>query len=225
LPKEDREVYSHAGYGGGVVFGKKPAVVIVDVTYAFVGDRPEPILKSIERFPNSCGEIGWASVFKIRELLEYVRSLRPSPPVIYTAGTSETDDERGRWNDKNPRYGKKDHVYWGTPENIVREIAPKPSDLIIAKSKPSAFHGTEIVDKLASMGIDTLLVTGCTTSGCVRATVIDAFSYDYRVGVVQECVFDRGELSHKVNLFDMNEKYANVLTLGETKKYLGSLDR
>src|SRR5579884_4285829 len=87
---------------------------------------------------------------------------------------------------------------------IVAEIAPAPGDLVLAKPGPSAFFGTALLAHLIQRGIDTLLVAGCTTSGCVRATVVDAASYGFRVSVVEECVFDRFEISHHVALFDLN---------------------
>jgi len=225
IPKDDLRVYSKAGYGLRSPLGKRPALIIVDVTYSFVGDKPEPILESIRRFPNSCGEKGWRSISKIRELLKAVRSSKNSHtdmPVFYSASGAATAKEIGTWRDKNKPSADRDFLRLSGPNSIVKEIAPQKNDTIITKLKPSAFHGTSLIDALVAKGIDTLIVTGCTTSGCVRATVMDAFSYNYKVGVVEECVFDRGELSHKVNLFDMDSKYANVISLDEAKDYFRS---
>jgi nicotinamidase-related amidase len=94
---------------------------------------------------------------------------------------------------------------------------------VIRKERASAFFGTLLPTHLVNMGADTLIVSGCTTSGCVRATVIDGFSYGYKMFVVEECVFDRGQASHKVNLFDMNAKYATVLPLTRVLGYLKTL--
>ena len=105
-------------------------------------------------------------------------------------------------------------------DRIVEEIAPESRDYIVPKLKPSMFFGTPLVSLLRGLEIDTLLVAGTTTSGCVRATVIDAFSYEYKVALVEECNFDRGEASHAINLFDMNAKYADVISLAEAKTYL-----
>jgi maleamate amidohydrolase len=94
--------------------------------------------------------------------------------------------------------------------------------MVVEKVKPSAFFGTPLASHLISLGVDTVVVTGCTTSGCVRATVTDAFSYNFRVLLVEEGTFDRGEVSHKVNLFDLNQKYADVVRLGAAMEYLRS---
>jgi nicotinamidase-related amidase len=107
--------------------------------------------------------------------------------------------------------------------DIVKEIAPEPRDVLLRKSKPSAFFGTGLLHYLLELKVDTLLVTGTTTSGCVRATVIDAFSHNFNVAVVEECTFDRGEASHAINLFDMNAKYADVVSLQTTIDYLAGL--
>jgi nicotinamidase-related amidase len=106
---------------------------------------------------------------------------------------------------------------------IPREIAPTPADIIISKKKASAFFGTPLTGYLIDLGVDTLLVTGVSTSGCVRATVVDGHAYNFRVCVVEEGTFDRSIVAHKVNLFDMHMKYADVVSLEETKRYLARL--
>ncbi len=108
---------------------------------------------------------------------------------------------------------------------IVREIAPHEGDIVILKDKPSVFFGTPLMSYLHELQVDMLLVAGTTTSGCVRATVVDAFSYNFKVVVVEECVFDRGQASHKVNLFDMQAKYADVVPLEAALRYLGEWSR
>ncbi|HZW54818.1 MAG TPA: isochorismatase family protein [Nitrososphaerales archaeon] len=225
VPKDDLLIYSKAGYGMRSPLAKRPALLVVDVTYSFVGDKPEPILESIKRFPNSCGEKGWRSISKIKELLEIVRrDAKPGKrvPIFYFASAATTAVDMGTWTAKNKPAGDREFLKLSGPKSIVKEIAPRENDTIITKLKPSAFHGTSLVDALVARGIDTIIVTGCTTSGCVRATVVDAFSYNYNVGVVEECVFDRGELSHKVNLFDMDSKYANVISFDQAKDYFRS---
>ena len=100
---------------------------------------------------------------------------------------------------------------------------PPAADLVIGKLKPSAFHGTPLRSHLTLLGADSLVICGTTTSGCVRASVIDAFSYNLKVSVIEECVFDRGQASHKINLFDMAMKYADVISLKETVDYIRGL--
>jgi maleamate amidohydrolase len=104
------------------------------------------------------------------------------------------------------------------------DIAPSAQDIVIYKHKPSAFSGTPLSGFLNDLGADSLLVTGTTTSGCVRASVIDAFSNNYRVAVVEEGCFDRSQASHAINLCDMHAKYADVVTTEDALSYVDGLD-
>jgi maleamate amidohydrolase len=109
--------------------------------------------------------------------------------------------------------------------NIVKEIAPLAHEFVIEKLKPSAFYGTPLLGYLIDLGVDTLLVCGTTTSGCVRATVLDAFNHNYHISIVEECTFDRFESSHAINLFDMNAKYADVIGVDEATDYMRGIPR
>ena len=222
LTERDRQVFANAGYGRKAGFGQRPAVLVIDMNYNFVGDRPEPILKSVERFRNSCGEEGWDGVYRIRELLEGAR--KKHLPIFYTTAHEKKNPvAAGRWQGKNRRSGEDYREEWSKGNEIVEEIAPQDGDVLVRKQKPSAFFGTPLISMLNELHVDTVLVTGCTTSGCVRASVLDAFSYNFRVSVIEECVFDRGQASHKINLFDMNAKYADVIPLKEALEYISSL--
>ena len=106
---------------------------------------------------------------------------------------------------------------------IVADIAPGPQDIIVYKQKPSGFFGTNMTSYLTLLGCDSVVITGTTTSGCVRATVLDAFSYNYRVALVEEGCFDRSQASHAINLCDMNAKYADVVTCAEALAFFDSL--
>lgn len=222
LTERDKEVFAKSGYGKRQGFGQRPAVLVIDMNYNFVGDRPEPILKSVERFRNSCGEEGWEGVYRIRDLLEDAR--QKHLPIFYTTAQERGNSvASGRWHGKNTRGAEDMREEWVKANEIVAEIAPQDGDIVVRKQKPSAFFGTPLISMLNEIHADTVLVTGCTTSGCVRASVIDAFSYNFRVSVVEECVFDRGQASHKINLFDMNAKYADVISLSEALEYISSL--
>jgi nicotinamidase-related amidase len=129
----------------------------------------------------------------------------------------------GGWAAKSNRTTEDMTEQWEKANEIVEEIAPQPGDIIVHKQKPSAFFGTALMSMLNEVHADTVLVCGTTTSGCVRASVIDAFSYNMKVSVVEECVFDRGQASHKINLFDMAMKYADVIPLKETVEYIRDL--
>lgn len=220
LSSRDQQVFAAAGYGSRAGYGLRPAVLVVDVNYAFCGDKPEPILDSIVRWPNSCGPEAWTAIDHIATLLAVARTR--DVPIIYTTG--EDADRRavpGRWGDKNWR--ATEDVTPVDREQIMPQIAPHTSDVVIRKDKPSAFFGTALIACLVGLGADTLLVTGTTTSGCVRATVVDGFSYNFKVAVVEECTFDRGQASHAIALFDLNAKYADVVALTDACHYLRSL--
>lgn len=223
LTPRDKEVFSLSGYGKRAGFGQRPAVLIIDVNYNFVGDKREPILESMKRFRNSCGAEGWDGVERIRELL--VEARRKHLPVFYTTGHDGGSNSVafGGWHAKNSRSAEDMTDTWDKGNEIVAEIAPERGEIIVRKQKPSAFFGTPLMSMLNEVHADSVLVTGTTTSGCVRASVIDAFSYNLKVSVVEECVFDRGQASHKINLFDMAMKYADVISLRETVEYIRSL--
>jgi maleamate amidohydrolase len=224
LTERDKQVFAAAGYGKRQGFGRKPAVIVVDVNYNFVGDTPEPILESIKKYRNSCGEEGWQGVGQIRRLLDAARAA--TVPIFYsTAPARQTALTAGRWHGKNSRGGEDFQSQARDGNEIVRDIAPQDGDIVILKEKPSVFFGTPLMSYLHELQVDTLLVVGTTTSGCVRATVVDAFSYNFKVVVVEECVFDRGQTSHKVNLFDMQAKYADVVPLEAALGYLDELAR
>ncbi len=195
-------------------YGSQPALLIIDVTIAFMGSTPKPILQSVEEYRTSCGEVGWAAVPNIQKLLEACRAR--NIPVIYTL----QDVSARRFSMGSTKRSLPKTNIDPKGNEIPGPISPRLSELVIPKARASGFFGTPLLSCLRSMGVDSLLVTGCATSGCVRATVVDAFSNGYQCFVVEECTFDRFELSHLVNLFDMNTKYADVITLKESLDYI-----
>lgn len=220
LTERDKQVFAASGYGSLAEWGKRPALLVIDVNYAFVGEERQPILEGIKKWRNSCGEEGFDAVPVIRELIDVCRA--KAIPVIYTTGTRRPDGwNGGSWLWKNARGGERPKVANGLDGNvIVPEIAPGPRDIVVRKEKPSGFFGTPLQSYLQLLGCDSVIVTGTTTSGCVRATVIDAFSNNFRVTVVEDGCFDRSQASHAINLCDMNAKYANVLPSSEVLAYL-----
>lgn len=226
LTERDRQVFAAAGFGALQGYGKRPAVVVVDVNYSFCGERPEPILESIKRWRASCGAEAWDGIAAIGKLLAVARAR--GLPVIYTTGARREDRwDVGSWAWKNPRVTEKPRTEDGDlgGYTIVREITPQPSDIVIFKHKPSAFFGTPLLSFLVHLGVDSLLLTGTTTSGCVRATAIDAFSNNYRVAVVEEGCFDRAQASHAIALCDLHAKYADVVSLESAIRFVESLPR
>ena len=196
--------------------GERPAVVVVDMTRAFVDST----------YPSGFSPTGYPCVAAVASLLDVAR--RTGVPVFFTKGYANElyeplPAERGRWRSSgaggNP-------LPEGTPPGdvIVEELRPLPEEIVIYKGgKPSGFNGTPLLSYMIYEGCDTAIVTGMTTSGCVRATLLDAFQANLRCLVPYECVADRSQLSHKVNLFDMHMKYADVVSLAETIEYLEKL--
>ena len=225
LTERDKAVFAQAGYGARGGFGKRPAVVVVDVSWAFCGEGPEPILESIKRWRNSCGEDAWVAIESIATLIHKAREREI--PVIYTTGYRRDDNwDSGSWGWKNNRNAEDRTVQSNSVRDgneIVTAIAPGPRDLVVYKQKPSGFFGTNLAAYLTLLGCDSIIVVGTTTSGCVRGTVIDAFSLNYRVAVAEEGCFDRSEASHAINLCDMNAKYADVIPTAEVIAFLDTL--
>lgn len=226
LTKRDKEVMSMSGYGVNMGFGKRPVIMIIDVSNNFVGDKPEPILESVKRWRNSCGEEGWEAISHIQSLIKAARGKRI--PIIYSAAQEPRLDgfDSGRWASKNSRTDedKPEIVGHDFGNQIPSVIAPELQDIVIRKLKPSVFFGTELISFLVDLQADSLILCGTTTSGCVRATVIDGFSYNYKISVVEDCTFDRIQASHQINLFDMHQKYADVVRINETIEFINSLE-
>jgi len=218
LSERDKLVFQRSGHGNRVGFGERPVVLVIDVNYDFCGERREPILESIRTWHNSCGEEAWDAIEAIQELLAAARPRRI--PIIYTTGYGAPiagSFGLGRWIDKVPA----DELSIDPRANeIVDAIAPLEHDIVIRKTMPSCFFGTNLMSYLVNLGADTLIVCGTTTSGCVRATVVEAFSNSFRVNVVEEATFDRAQVSHAINLFDMDMKYADVTPLADVIAYL-----
>ena len=205
IPEEEQRAYRAAGFGRPTGLGKKPALLIIDVQYRTVGTTRMPFWDAIKEFPTSCGEIGWNAVDKIALLLAEFRA--NNWPVLYPHVAPKLNFDTGRLSDKVPAIMN----VASRGYDFVEEVAPREADILLPKKHPSAFFGTPLASYLINLGADTLVVTGCTTSGCVRGSVVDAFAYNFRVLVPQDAVYDRSQVSHAVNLFDMAEKYADVM--------------
>lgn len=210
VTEEEERRYEAAGFGRAGGIGKRPALLIIDVQYRTVGTKRLPYWEAIKEYPTSCGDAGWAAVDAIRPLLAEFRRL--GLPVLYPhVAPKNADTDSGRLAEKVPSIMGIDQRGYA----FVEEIAPVKGDVLLPKKHPSAFFGTPLVSHLIDLGADTLFVTGCTTSGCVRSSVSDAFAYNFKVVVPQDCVYDRSPTAHAVNLFDMNAKYADVMPVAD----------
>lgn len=220
IPEIDRQVYNKAQYGKKQPFGRNPALIVVDVVTSFTGSKPQKTLEAIDEFQTSCGEQGWRALPHIRALIHACREALM--PVIYTKGDPEYKVSCGGSTKSQLGISEKE-IRAIFNEGFPELIMPREGDFVIRKTKASAFFMTPLPIYLNNQGVDSLIVCGTTTCGCVRATVVDSFSYGYPTFVVEECCFDRSNFSHLVNLFEMNQKYADVLTLEETLKLIEQL--
>ncbi len=209
---------------GNIGFGKKPALLLIDLYRWVFGDKPQPVLEAIKTWPGSCGMAGWNAIPHIQTLLRTARELRI--PIVHLTGLG--DAGIAEWSFR--RNESKDRTKLSPEEldrqrrkfDIIDEVEPLPGETVLKKSSPSAFWGTPLIGHLNHLGIDTVIACGESTSGCVRASVVDGTTYRFRMIVAEECVFDRHEACHAINLFDMNQKYADVLPLEQIVKYLRS---
>lgn len=209
VSEEEQRAYRAAGFGRRTGLGVRPALLIIDVQYRTTGTTSKPFWEAINEFPTACGDIAWAAVPNIARLLALFRER--GWPVLYPYVSPKESFDKGRLADKVPAImGVAKHGY-----DFVAEIAPRDGDILLPKKHPSAFFGTPLASYLIDSGADTIVVTGCSTSGCVRGSVVDAFAYNFRVAVPHDAVYDRSSVSHAVNLFDMSEKYADVSTAAE----------
>jgi maleamate amidohydrolase len=214
LTEQDKQHLEISGWGDRPPkgLGSKPAVIVVDDYYAALGTVREPILESVKTWPASCGLEGWEAIDRTAELLDAAR--QAGVPIAYVHGIIQP---AGPWNPKGSTMPPEQEA---VAYQTVKEVEPQPGDLVLPKVAASAFAGTPLAYYLNQAGIDTLIVVGETTSGCVRATVLDGAAYRYKIGVVEECVFDRTQSAHALNLFDMHQKYADVISLASAVSYL-----
>ncbi|MCH7605631.1 MAG: isochorismatase family protein [Chloroflexi bacterium] len=199
-----------------VGFGEKPALLLVDLYRWVFGDEPQPLLEAVKTWPSTCGLAAWDSIPHIQTLLQAARDA--GIPVIHMTGLDgcgvegwSTRKGDRRQVDESPEAADRRRRQY----DIIDEVAPIDGEAVLRKSSPSAFWGTPLVGHLNYLGVDTIITVGESTSGCVRASVVDGCTNRYRMIVVEEGVFDRHEAPHAINLFDMNQKYADVLSLAE----------
>ncbi len=189
-----------------------------------LGDEPQPLLESIRTWPASTGLAGWDAAERIAELLGVARAA--AIPIIHLTGLAEEESGISAWAAK---LGGRHGLNGQTAEQLdrhrrrfdfIEQAAPLPGEVVLKKTAPSGFFGTPLLAHLISQGIDTLIVCGESVSGCVRATVTDGCAYRLHMVVVEECVYDRHEATRAMNLFDIDQKYGDVLTLAEVVQWI-----
>jgi len=201
------ENYARA-YGKRVGFGLRPALILIDFVQGYFD--PECDLYSGV-------EDALASALRVRE----AASTAGVPVILTNVVYHPSAIDGGRFFEKAKplRYFLAGNPMGAWPQGLD----PRPEELVISKQYPSAFFGTSLASTLTSLGVDSVLLTGLTTSGCVRATCIDAMSHGFRTAVVEEACGDRHDDPHRANLFDMDAKYADVVREAEAIEFLSGL--
>ena len=212
---DDEILEIYEPYRREVHVGRNPAVLAIDLYNKAYQGGSRPLREVNRRYPGSCGENAWKAIEPTQALLAAAR--RAGLPVIYTTRHADTDGVRST----HRRMGKEAEELY----HIKEELTPLPGELVIYKERASGFFGTPLIAHLRKIGADSLIILGESTSGCVRASTVDAYSYGFHTVVVEECTYDRSMLSHKVNLFDLHHKYADVMHLDEVIEHLEGLER
>lgn len=203
----------YAPYRRRTRVGDRPALLAIDLyNLVYRGGAHEPH-ELVDTWPSSCGRHAWEAVEPTKRLFAAARAA--GLPVLYTTAPARSavvaTNRRAGLGESDDDYG------------IFPEFAPAEGDVLIVKERASAFHGTPLLVELVRRRVSSLILCGESTSGCVRASAVDAHSAGFHVAIAEECVFDRSALSHKVNLFDLHHKYADVLHVDEVLVHLGRL--
>jgi maleamate amidohydrolase len=206
--EEARRVYAAARLGQAVTMGERPAVLVVDFSCGFTD--PECALGS-----DLSNEVE-----ATRRLLDAARA-KGLPVIFTTIGFEASLRDGGLWLQKVPSLG--DLQVGGRWVEIDPRLAPREDETIVLKKGASAFFGTNLAAILVSQGIDSVLLCGATTSGCIRATAIDLLQYGFPALVPRECVGDRAQAPHEANLFDIHAKYADVVSVADALVYVESV--
>jgi len=207
--KEDEEFFRQRGFGLKIGFGERPALIVIDMLKGFT-DPAMPLGANLDREIDAQKQL--LKVAHERDVAVFFST------VIY----HEADiRDAGIWGLKQK--GALTLTAGSEAVKIDPRLEMRPSDSLLVKKYASCFFGTDLVPRLTSRRIDTLIITGCTTSGCVRATAVDAVQNGFRPIVVHEAVGDRSAAAHEQSLFDLNAKYADVVPLDEALQYLQTI--
>jgi nicotinamidase-related amidase len=208
-------------------YGERPALVLIDLYRWVFGDHKQPMLEAMKEWPGTCGPQAWDALPHLQRLLAAARAAEI--PIVFVTGLDTHESGVASWAENlgRPRTVTAPDAAMSARlrrrYDIVDEVAPLPGEAILRKAAPSGFFGTLLMSHLHAHNVDGIILVGESTSGCVRATCVDGRAYRFNMTVVEECVFDRHEGPHAINLFDMHEKYADVLGVDEVVAHLQSI--
>jgi maleamate amidohydrolase len=215
IPEADLRLYS--SWRRETFVGPRPALLAIDLYDLVYRGGPHAPYELNERFPNSCGIYAHRAIEPTKLL--FARARQAGIPVFYsTQDTQPNNRPPGAVSTRRQGAIPAPEAY-----AIHHEFKPEPADVIIRKQRASAFNGTPLFSHLSLLGVHSLIICGESTSGCVRASAVDAHSNGFHVSIVEECTYDRAELTHKVNLFDLHHKYADVMHLAEVVAHLDAM--
>jgi maleamate amidohydrolase len=212
VPRDVLELYSH--YVRDLYVGPSPALVAIDLYELAYQGGPRPIAEIAGTYPSSCGEHAWAAIKPTQRLFAAARAA--GIPIFYSTGETRPDSKPNLVKATNRQRAPMDPASFA----IRPEFAPQPGDTVIFKQRASAFYGTPLTAHLTQLGVQSIIMVGESTSGCLRASAVDAYSNGYHVTLVEEGCFDRSQISHKINLFDLHHKYADVMSVDEVVAHL-----
>jgi maleamate amidohydrolase len=213
VPADVLELYKH--YHRDTYVGEAAALVAIDLYEMAYQGGNRPVSEVSKTYPSSCGEYAWNAIEPTQRLFAAARAA--GLPIFYSTGETRPDAKPTAVRATNRRQIP------STPElfEIRPEFAPQPGDTVIRKLRASAFFGTPLIAHLTQLGIQSIVMIGESTSGCLRASAVDAYSHGFHVTIVEECCYDRSLISHQINLFDLHHKYADVMHVGEVVAHLG----
>ncbi len=206
------ELYKH--YERDTFVGPAPALIAIDLYELAYQGGALPVKEVSKTYPSSCGEYAWAAIPPTKRLFAAARAA--GLPIFYSTNETRPDANSRAIVATNRRGVTLDPAVF----EIRADFQPEANDIIIRKSRASAFFGTPLIAHLVRLGIRSVIMIGESTSGCLRASAVDAYSNGFHVTLVEECCYDRSLLSHQVNLFDLHHKYADVMRAEEVITHL-----
>jgi len=218
LSDDDRAVIQRAKFGRRMGFGSTPAIVVIDVQKFMIGQAENPAA-----WPSYSGQGGHEAIPHIQAVLKAARA-KKVPCFFAQFEVDPSGKDMGVYRRKRDLLQTQNWCLAGSVgAELLPELEVSDDDIIFVKKKPSGFHGTPLLGYLVERQIDTVIIMGGSTSNCIRATVFDASSYNFRTIVVREGVFDRIPISHAISLFDMDRQFADVVPDHEVITYLDGL--